>query len=723
MALKKIVFAPGINRDRTNYSSTGGWYSGDKIRFRQGYPEKIGGWTTVNFTPYIGDASSLISYGTTDESSIVGVGTNQKIYVLVGTNLYDTTPIRATFTSPDTDNCFATTDTSTTLVVTIAGHGGSDGDRVTFSGAVDVGGVPAGELNTEHVISNVTGTTFEITVTTAATSTVATGGGTAITAVFQISIGYAGTTFGYGWGAGTWSRGTWGSAAGEPVAFPARVIYQNQFNNDIIYNLQAGNIYYWEYDLAISNRGVPLNTLVNSRAVPQLVNRTIFAPSGHLLALACTEYSETYTAGQTISTITRSGTTATVTTATGHGLEPYDWVVFSGQAPQVYQGEYQVVTVPTTTTFTMALPYDPGSDATIEGTYQKVNYDDGAYDPLLIRWANVDPNSGPQPEEWKPEITNNAGFLRVKQGSAIISAIRTRQEVLIFTEIALTTLQFLGTDEVFGSQEISSAINLMGPNVIAEVNNVVYWMGNDKFFMYDGRVNTLPCTLKQYVFEDINRTQGFLFTAGVNSEFNEVIWFYASASSNTINRYVIYNFLEQIWYYGTLSRTTWVDSGTIKFPLSTYDGYVYQHEDGKDNGQPAGESPLPIESFIQSADMTIEDGDNFILTKRVIPDVNFNNSEIVNPVTGAPLVPEVQMTVGVRNFPGATNNQTDVEGLTLTRDVITTATINTYTNQVFVRARGRQMNFKIASDTLGVQWELGSTRIDFKPDGRRGGVF
>jgi hypothetical protein len=441
------------------------------------------------------------------------------------------------------------------------------------------------------------------------------------------------------------------------------------------------------------------------------------------LALACTEYSETYTAGQTISTITRSGTTATVTTATSHGLEPYDWVVFSGQAPQVYQGEYQVVTVPTTTTFTMALPYDPGSDATTVGTYQKVNYDDGAYDPLLIRWANVDPNSGPQPEEWKPEITNNAGFLRVKQGSAIISAIRTRQEVLIFTEIALTTLQFLGTDEVFGSQEISSAINLMGPNVIAEVNNVVYWMGNDKFFMYDGRVNTLPCTLKQYVFEDINRTQGFLFTAGVNSEFNEVIWFYASASSNTINRYVIYNFLEQIWYYGTLSRTTWVDSGTIKFPLSTYDGYVYQHEDGKDNGQPAGESPLPIESFIQSADMTIEDGDNFILTKRVIPDVNFTNSEIVNPVTGATLVPEVQMTVGVRNFPGATNNQTDVEGLTLTRDVITTATINTYTNQVFVRARGRQMNFKIASDTLGVQWELGSTRIDFKPDGRRGGVF
>jgi len=723
MALKKIVFAPGINRDRTNYSSTGGWYSGDKIRFRQGYPEKIGGWNPINFDPFIGEASSLISYGTTDNQSIVGIGTNQKMYVLVSTTLYDTTPIRATFTSPATDDCFGTTDTSTTLLVTIVDHGANDGDYVTFSGAVDVGGIPAGELNIEHVISNVTVDTFEITVTTPATSTVAAGGGTAITAAFQISVGFAFTVYGYGWGAGIWGRGTWGSASTEPAASLARIIYQNQFNNSIIYNLQGGDIYYWEYNSAISNRGVALNTLLNSRAVPQQVNRTIFTPSGHLLALACTEYSETYTAGQTISTITRTGTTATVTTATAHGLEPYDWVLFSGQAPQVYQGEYQVVTVPTTSTFTIALPYDPGANATTLGTYQKVNYDGGAYDPLLIRWSNVDPNFGPQPEEWKPEITNNAGFLRVKQGSAIISAIRTRQEVLIFTDIALTTLQFLGTDEVFGSQEISSAINLMGPNVVAEVNNVVYWMGNDKFFMYDGRVNTLPCTLKQYVFEDINRAQGYVFCAGVNSEFNEVIWFYASANSNIINRYVIYNFMENIWYYGSLSRTTWVDSGAVKFPLSTNNGYVYQHEDGKDDGQPAGEDPLPIESFIQSADMTIEDGDNFILTKRVIPDVNFINSETSNPVTGATLVPEVQMTVGVRNFPGATNNQTDVEGLTLTRDVITTATINTYTNQVFVRARGRQMNFKIASNTLGVQWELGSTRIDFKPDGRRGGVF
>jgi len=722
MALKKIVFEPGINRDRTNYSSTGGWYSGDKIRFRQGYPEKIGGWTTVNFSPFIGDASSLISYGTTDDSAIIGVGTNQKMYVLVGTNLYDTTPIRATFNTPDTDNIFTTTAGSSVIRATLT-SGADEGDYVTFSGAIAIGGVPAEDINKEFKIYDVTTTTFDFTVDTAATSSIAAGGGVSIVAAFQISIGFSGTTYGYGYGSGVWSRGTWGSAASDPVSIMGRIVYQDKFNNDIIYNFQAGDIYYWEYDITISNRGVLLNTLPNSRAVPKKVNKTLFAPSGHLLALACTEYSQSFTAGKTISSITRLTTTATITTTPGHGLVVYDWVLFSGQAPQVYQGEYQVVSIPSATTFTITLPYDPGSNATTVGTYQNIDYDSGAYDPLLIRWANVSPDFGPQPEEWKPEITNNAGFLRVKQGSAIISAIRTRQEVLIFTDVALTTLQFLATTEVFGSQEISAAINLMGPNVVSEVNNVVYWMGNDKFFTYDGRVNTLPCTLKQHVFEDINREQGFLFVSGVNSEFNEIIWFYASSESNTINRYVIYNFLDKIWYYGTLSRTTWVDSGENKFPLATSDGYVYRHEDGKDNGQPVGISPLPISAFIQSADMTIEDGDSFILTKRVLPDINFTNSDTTNPITGAPIVPEVLMTVGVRNFPGAANNQSDVEGLTLTRDVITTATINTYTNQVFVRARGRQLNFKIASDTLGVQWELGSTRVDFKPDGRRGGIF
>ena len=721
MALKKLTFKPGIYRDNTNYANQGGWYDMDKVRFRSGFAEKIGGWQVVNFTPYAGQCRSLYNYQTTDGATITGLGTSEKYYVLVGTALYDITPVRVVYTTsttPSTDNCFDTTDTSTTVTVTLTGHGANEGDYVTFAGAAAVGGVPDTELNTEHQIFNVTATTFDITVTTAATST-ANGGGTSITATFQIPIGYGGNTYGYGWGTGTWSRGTWGSASTNPILLPPRIIFQDQFNNDLIWNIQDGDIYYWDYDSAFSNISVPLNTLSGSRAVPEQVGKSMFASSGHLLALSCTEYGRATTAGAVISSITNSGTTATITTATAHGLDPLDWVEFSGQTPRAYQGEYQVVTTPTSTTFTVVLLEDPGGSASVEGTYVDIDYS-GNYDPLLIRWANVDPDIGPQPEEWKPEITNSAGFIRVKGGSFIVTGFNTRQETLIFTNTALNSLQFLGTSEVFSVQQISDNINIASSNVVAEANNVVLWMGHDKFYFYDGRVNTLPCSIRQYIFTDINIEQSSLFFAGTNREFSEVIWFYCSAASATIDRYVIYNYQEQLWYYGTLNRTAWFDSQVVTSPLAASGGYIYEHEVGNDDGQPTGQAPLPISAFIQSSDMTIEDGENFILTKRVIPDVNFTNSLTTNPVTGATLVPEVEMTVGVRNFPGAANNTDNVAGNTLTRDVITTASINEYTNQVFVRARGRQMNFKIESNTVGVRWQIGAVRVDFRPDGRRG---
>jgi hypothetical protein len=721
MALKKLTFKPGIYRDNTNYANQGGWYDMDKVRFRSGFAEKIGGWQVVNFTPYAGQCRSLYNYQTTDGATITGLGTSEKYYVLVGTALYDITPVRVVYTTsttPSTDNCFDTTDTSTTVTVTLTGHGANEGDYVTFAGAAAVGGVPDTELNTEHQIFNVTATTFDITVTTAATST-ANGGGTSITATFQIPIGYGGNTYGYGWGTGVWSRLTWGSASTNPILLPPRIIFQDQFNNDLIWNIQDGDIYYWDYDSAFSNISVGLNTLSGSRAVPEQVGKSMFASSGHLLALSCTEYGRATTAGAVISSITNSGTTATITTATAHGLDPLDWVEFSGQTPRAYQGEYQVVTTPTSTTFTVVLLEDPGGSASVEGTYVDIDYS-GNYDPLLIRWANVDPDIGPQPEEWKPEITNSAGFIRVKGGSFIVTGFNTRQETLIFTNTALNSLQFLGTSEVFSVQQISDNINIASSNVVAEANNVVLWMGHDKFYFYDGRVNTLPCSIRQYIFTDINIEQSSLFFAGTNREFSEVIWFYCSAASSTIDRYVIYNYQEQLWYYGTLNRTAWFDSQVVTSPLAASGGYIYEHEVGNDDGQPTGQAPLPISAFIQSSDMTIEDGENFILTKRVIPDVNFTNSLTTNPVTGATLVPEVEMTVGVRNFPGAANNTDNVAGNTLTRDVITTASINEYTNQVFVRARGRQMNFKIASNMVGVRWQIGAVRIDYRPDGRRG---
>jgi hypothetical protein len=648
MPLSKLVFKPGINKDQTNYASEGGWADMDKVRFRSGYPEKIGGWLVQTFQQYAGEARLLFPWGLTTGASILCIGTNEKIYVTLGTTLYDITPIRETFTTsttPSTDNCFGTTNGSTTILVTLAGHGADEGAYVTFSGAADVGGVLAAELNLEFKISNVTTNTFEITVATAATSTVAAGGGTAITAAFQINIGYSMVTAGYGWGTGTWGRGTWGSSSTVPVFNDARLYSADNFNDDLIISVSNGDVYYWAYDSNFNTRAVLMSSLGGAVAVPQQVGTLIFAPSGHLIALSCTEYNA--------------------------AASPPDYL--------------------------------------------------GALNQLLIRWANVSPDTGPDPTNWKPELTNTAGFLYLQSGTSIITAFHAKQETLIWTDISLSSMQFLGTAEVFGVQEVANGISIIGGNAIASANNVIYWMGNDKFYTYNGRVDTLPCTIRQFVFENINRQQGQIFFAGTNNQFNEIIWFYCTANAVEIDRYVIYNYADNIWYYGNINRTAWVDAGVFNFPLAAHDGWVYTHESGNNDGQPLGAPPVGMDSFIQSADVDIEDGDKFMLVRRVIPDINFTSSETTNPVTGAPITPEATVTVGVRNFPGAASSDINASGVATDRPVITTtATVNQYTNQVFIRARGRQMNFRIESSGVGTQWQLGMPRVDARPDGTRG---
>jgi len=645
MPLSKLIFKPGVNRDQTNYASEGGWYDTQWVRFRSGFPEKMGGWEPRNFTAYNGAARSLFPWSTTDNNIILGIGTDTKMYVSAGTNIYDITPIRATFTSPTTDNCISTTSGSKVITVTISGYGGITGDFVTFSGVVGpIAGIPASQFNAEQQITYLTSSTFTFTVATAATSTTSAQGGTAITAAFQISVGYTTSTAGYGWGTSTWSRGTWGSSSTSAVFFPARLIFQDKFNNDLIFNIQGSYIYYWVYTSAFSTRAVLLSSISGAVAVPQQVGKVLFAPSGHLLAFSCTNY-----------------------------------------------------------------------DASQPGP----NYL-GTFNPLLIRWANVSADIGPDPLNWQPTLTNTAGYLRLSVGSRIVTAIRTKQEILVWTDVSLSSLQFLGTSEVFGLQEVSSATTIFGANTVIGANNVVYWMGNDKFYTYSGRVDTLPCTLRQYVFNDINRTQQGLFFAGQNAEFNEVIWFYCTKNATEIDRYVIYNYAENIWYFGDLERTAWIDTGVIDYPVAAKDGYVYYHEYGVNDGQPNNAAPLPIPAYIQSADIDIEDGDKYLLIRRIIPDVNFSKSETVNPVTGATIVPQVTMTVGVRNFPGAASTTTNAEGQTTAKDIVTsTATIDQYTNQVFIRARGRQMNFKISSNDVGTQWQLGMPRVDARPDGLR----
>lgn len=724
MPLSKLVFKPGINRDQTDYAAEGGWYSMDKVRFRSGFPEKIGGWTVKTFNAYEGSARSLFTWSTIDGAKLTAIGTNEKIYVNAGTAIYDITPIRVTYTStttPSSSNCFKTTSGSNLVEILTITAGIIDGDWVTFSGVTTaVGGVPAANFNKEFQITLV-GSTPYIAVATTATSTATSTGNTAIVAAFQINIGNSIVEAGYGWGAGAWSRGTWGSGSVTPIFFPARLEFFDNFNQNLTFNINGSDLYYWEYDSTFATRAVTLQSIPGAIAVPREVDYSLFASSGHYVALGCTNYEASTVAGATMSTITRGGTgnlTATVTTTTAYGLQSGDYITVTGCIPTEFNGTFQITYIDATH-FSYNMLTAPSGNASTVGTYVYNNYT-GDYDPLLIRWANVDATIGPEPEVWQPTVTNTAGFLRIQSGSTIVAAVNSRQEMLIFTDTSLTSMQFLGTTEVFGLQELSHNISIVGPNAIVGINNVVYWMGQDKFFTYSGRVDTLPCTLRQYVFSDINYNQSQLFFAGTSNEFNEVIWFYCSSTSNEIDRYVIYNYSESIWYYGQLERTSWLDSGDFTNPIAAYNGWLYNQETGVDDGQPNGASPVAIESYIQSADVDIDDGDKYMLVRRIIPDINFLQSEQTNPVTGAPNTIQATITVGVRNFPGAASATTNASGVTTARNIVTaTATVNQYTNQVFVRCRGRQMSFKIESDNVGTQWQLGMPRVDARPDGMK----
>jgi len=735
MALSKLTFKSGLNKDQTNYSSEGGWYDIQLARFRSGYPEKFGGWTVANpLSPYVGTARTLFTWSTTDGNSLALIGTNKKMYILVGSTLEDITPIRVTYTSstsPSTNNCFTTFAGSQDVLVNSAiTVGATEGDYVTFSGVTgNPGNIPNADLNKEFELKLVSGSWYITVSTTASTITAASNvGGTGITAAFQINVGYDYTTAGYGWGAGTWGTAAWGTASTTPIFTPARLIFADNYVDDLYFNINQSAIYYWAYDSSFSTRAVLLSSISGAVAVPQQNNKILFAPSGYLLSFGCTEYYEQSIAGAAITTITRGGVdnlTATVTTSGSHNRSTGDWITTIGQAPaefSTYPNQVQI-TVTGATTFTYLMDYAPATNATVVGSYTYNNYTvpsvtlNSYYDPLLIRWSNVDPFVGPQPQVWNLTDQTSAGYLRILAGSKIVTATNTKQETVVFTNNTLHSLQFIATTDVFKLDQLSSNISIMGPNAVTSTNNILYWMGTDRFYTYGGRVDTLPCTLRQYIFNNINLEQSRSIVAGVNNRFSEIIWFYATADSSALNRYVIYNYLEQIWYFGDLSRTTWTDTGVFGNPLATNDGNVYTHEDGVDDGQPNNEPALPIDSYIQSADVDVGDGDKFMLVRRLIPDVNFDGSA---PNT----TPEVTLTVGVRNFPGAANVTTNVEGDStgnpVTGTYTSSAVFTPYTNQVFVRCRGRQMNFRIGSDTVGTQWQLGLTRVDARPDGMRG---
>jgi hypothetical protein len=626
MAFLKLNFRPGVNRDQTSYSGEGGWYECDKVRFFSGFPQKLGGWIKATPETFIGVCRQMWNWITSFSDNFLALGTDSHVYIEVGGQFYNITPLRTTLTTPATDNCVDTTSGSTTVNINVTGHGCTTGDYVIVSGVTgNPGGVPNAEINAEHVVTVVDVNNFTITVTTAATSTT-TAGGTAITIECQISPGFAATTFGYGWGTGGFGSTGWGLGSSTPVNLQQRDWWFDNFDNDLVMNIRNGAIYYWERGslaapaTALATPAVLLSSLTGANSVPNVAMQVLISQNDkHLLALGC---------------------------------QPYG-----------------------------------GSSSD--------------FDPLLIRWASQD-----EPQVWNPISTNSAGFIRVSRGSRIVRGLATRQEILVWTNSSLYSLQYTGTTDVFSLQELADNISIIGPRAVATANNVTYWMGQDKFYVYNGQVQTLPTTLRQYIYEDINFNQVDQIVAGTNEGFTEVWWFYPSASSNWNDRYVIYNYLENAWYYGSMVRTAWLDTALRSKPVAVSTaqdatvGYLYEHETG------VNDDTLPMECFIQSADFDLGDGEQFMLTRRLLPDVNFTNSTAAQP--------EVTMTIRPKRFSGTayTNDASD------SQRVIETS-VDQYTGQVFVRARGRQMAFKVSSDDLGVQWQLGSVRLDVRQDGKR----
>jgi hypothetical protein len=621
--LQKLQFKPGVNRDQTNYTNEGGWHQCDKIRFRSGYPQKIGGWLRYSTVTLIGICRQMFNWITTLGDNYLAMGTSKKVYIEAGQEFYDITPLQHTSTTLGAAaGPFTATTGSAVLSVSYSTDTAYDpevGNYVTYGGATTLGGnITANVLNAEfgYAILTVNTTTkvYTINVGVNATSSDTAKGGATVTAYYDIDVGYDTITYGYGWGAGVWGRGGWGSGAVTPVVQIQRDWFFNNFDNDLVMNIRNGTIYYWKNTDGVQVRATPLAT------------------------------------------------------TTIDGIAPAD---VPTETKQIYLSQNDK--------HLLAFGATP--------------YGGGAFDPLLIRWATQG-----QANVWTPLVTNSAGFIRVSRGSEIVCAVATRQEILVFTDGTLNSLQYLGTTDVFGLQELSDNISILSSRSVSVVNNTAYWFGHDKFYAYSGRVETLPCTLRNHVFENLNYSQADQIVTGTNEGWNEIWWFYPTANSNVNDAYVVYNHLEKIWYYGTIERTAWSDSSLREYPQSVASTIIYDQERG------VNADTLPLEANIASSDFDLVDGDQFILTKRIIPDINFEGS------TAA--LPEVTMYIKPRNFPGSAYSNTE------TGDVIRTS-VDIYTDQIFMRARARQMAVEIASTELGVQWQLGSPRLDGRPDGKR----
>ena len=641
MPLTKLAFRPGIQKEITSYSNEGGWNDCDKVRFRAGFAEKIGGWQKFATNSYLGTARALHPFVGLDKSRYLGVGTNKKYYVHEGGAFLDITPIRLTTAAGDAT--FAASNGSSTITVTENGHGAIAGDFVTFSGAATLGGViTANVLNQEYEIQSVVNeNSYTITARSEATTIASitndgainrtavtanssdTGnGGGSVVAAYQINAGLDTSVTGGGWGAGTWGRSTWNGDADITITSSIlRIWTHDNFGEDLIINVRDGDIFYWDTSAGTSTRSVKLSDRTNADAgTPTIAKQVIVSDvDRHVIVFGC-----------------------------------------------------------------------DGVGAI------------GTQDPLLIRFSSQE-----DPTTWIPSATNTAGDLRIGSGSEIVTAVETRQQILVITDVSVHSMQFLGPPFTFGVQMISENITIRSPQAAVAVDDTVFWMGVQEFYVYNGSVKKLPCSVKDHVFSDFNTDQAEKVIAGVNSSFGEIWWFYPSASSIENDKYVIYNYEQQIWYIGSLTRTAWLDRGVNDFPIAANtDNYLYNHESGFDDGS----TNTALSAHIESSQMDIQDGDGFLFIRRILPDLTFRTS--TGPEDASP---SANLILKARNFPGTNYGTPETGGVTQT----STSPIEQFTDQVHVRLRGRSFALRVESTAEGVGWRLGSPRVDIRPDGRR----
>ena len=618
MPLTKLQFRPGVNKEITSYSNEGGYFASDLVRFRDGFPEQIGGWIKNSNNQFLGTARALHPFVTLARTTYVGLGTNLKYYLESGGSYTDITPIRET--ASGLSGPFSASNGDATLTVTDTSHGAVANDFVTFSGATALGGnVTAAILNAEHQIATITDAntyTIELSVTANASDS---GNGGTVTAAYQINTGLDTVVLGSGWGAGTWSSDGWGEASTVSVETGTlRLWSHDSFGEDLLINVRDGAVYYWDAT-SPSTRAVEIGTISGASGTPQVAKQILVSDKDrHVVAFGCD--SET----------------------------------------------------------------DPGTQ-----------------DPLLIRFSDQESFT-----DWTATSINTAGDLRLGVGTTFVAAVETNREMLVFTDVSLHSMQFIGPPFTFGINQIAINITIMSPNAVIAVNDVVFWMGIEDFYVYGGSTSKLPSTLRSYVFDDLNLLQREKITAGSNSSFGEVWWFYPSGDSDENDRYVVYNYEQRVWYYGNLVRTAWIDRGVEDFPMATgADRYLYMHENGLNDG--SNDPATALASSVETSQIDIGDGEQFMFIRRMIPDITFSGSTEASPA--------VSFTLETRNFPGANFNETDSNDVTRTA----TSPVEQFTNQIFVRMRGRSVALKIENSMTGVTWRLGSPRVDLRPDGRR----